>query len=210
MCCFKPDNDPRNWIIPANNDDGPLVITDDIEEFAKSPIISNRHITYNILDKNGKEILPKRVRKIWYYTEGYYIIEDNNEDDIMQPGGFFYSKDYKESYNVVTTDGVLVSKEWFEERITPSANGYVKIRRNNKQNLMDMTGRFIINEDVDFISYFNGRFAYFRRNNNLYKAYKNGFEVKCIFLNVIIKHRTLRRFFSKSIQKLTQLHLIAE
>ena len=36
----------------------------------------DRHITYNILNENGENILPNSVRSIKYNKQGYYIVED--------------------------------------------------------------------------------------------------------------------------------------
>ena len=69
------------------NEDGtcikdPLTLTAEgslsiVHEYPKH---SHGHILYNLLNSEGEKILSKDVRHITYHTEGYYYIEDNNED----------------------------------------------------------------------------------------------------------------------------------
>ena len=154
----------------------PLMRTDNIEELAKSETISNKHTTYNLLNKNGRPILSRWVRKITYYPkQKYYLIEDNNEDDMPLINGGFYAKDYWEKSNIVTSTGSLLSKEWFDN-VGEFINGYFHVVRNKKQNLMDMSGRFLLGNDADYVSDYNGMFALCCRNNVIYKVNSDGNE----------------------------------
>lgn len=138
----------------------------------------DRHITYNILNENGENILPNSVRSIKYNKQGYYIVEDNNEDDLVVKYRCIPVEKYWSKYNIVTNDGVLLSEEWFDD-ITPSLNGYVSVKRNGKRNLMDLLGRLYFNTDAECISFFNGDYAYCYRDGIIYKAYPNGKEIEC-------------------------------
>lgn len=87
------------------------------------------HALYNLLDKNGHKLLPKGIRKITYYPEGFYLLDDNNEDALINQGdvkGGFSAKDYVRKMNVMREDGSLLDEIWFEEVIP--ALGYFRVR----------------------------------------------------------------------------------
>lgn len=75
----------------------------------------NWHALYNLIDSKGNCILSKGVRKITYFSSlGYYLIEDNNEDELINRGdvkGGFRVKDFQEWYYVVTDDGQMDNSE---------------------------------------------------------------------------------------------------
>ena len=77
----------------------------------------NWHTLYNLLDRNGKKLLPKGIRKIKYYGD-FYLLEDNNEDELINSeevkGGFNAAK-YRSHMNVMLTDGTLLFDEWFKK-----------------------------------------------------------------------------------------------
>jgi hypothetical protein len=89
----------------------------------------NWHTLENLLDKNGKKLLPKGIRKITYYQDGYYLLEDNNEDELINrgdvPGGFL-SQDYVSCMNVMRNDGTLLFDEWVD-KIIPDI-GFFNVR----------------------------------------------------------------------------------
>lgn len=154
----------------------PFMRTDNIEELAKSETISNKHTTYNLLDKHGRPILSKCVRKITYYPKyQYYLIEDNNEDDLPLINGGFNANDYWEKSNIVTCKGSLLYEEWFDN-VGEFVNGYYHVIRNRKQNLVNLSGRFLLENDADYVSDYNGTFALCCRNNAIYKVNLNGDE----------------------------------
>lgn len=156
----------------------PLRIVDDIDKVVNSNEISHKHILYNVLDKNGKEILSKWVRKITYVASlDIYLIEDNNVDELLEKNDYsgIIVNEYFKRCNVITKEGVLLSKEWFDD-VVISTNGYLKVIRNGKQNLIDLKGNFLLNSDADFVANYNGEFAYCCRNGLLCKAFSNGRE----------------------------------
>jgi len=159
----------------------PLRIIDNIKKLYESNQIANNHILYNLLDKNGKEILPKWVRKITYIISyNIFIVEDNNEDEVVNKYGCI-NKEYWEKYNVIDTEGKFLTEEWFEN-ITPSTGGYLHIERNGKYNLIDLQGHFLLKSDSDFVSdYFDG-YAYCLRDGILLKVFSDGKEklIKCL------------------------------
>lgn len=100
------------------------------------------HTLYNLLDSEGNKILPKGVRHVKYFEEGYYLLEDNNEDELINRGdvkGGFSAKDYIERANILFDDGHLLSQECFD-RIIPSITGYFKIQKDGHKNYIDYSG----------------------------------------------------------------------
>lgn len=99
------------------------------------PQFSTSHLTFNLKDKDGKMMLDRNVRKITYYEEGYYLLEDDNEDDLLRKyagRGSFPGNEYVSSMNVMDNKGVLLSDKfevnhkWFNE-VIPDL-GFVKVR----------------------------------------------------------------------------------
>lgn len=181
----------------------PLKIVDDIDKFIDSMEISHKHILYNILDKNSKEILSKWVRNITYVISlNIYLIEDNNEDELLEKNNYsgININEYCKRCNVITSAGELLSEEWFDDIIV-STNGYLKVKKNGKQNLIDLDGRLLLNSDADFVSNYNGEFAYCCRNGILYKAFPGGREEEYKHLEVCnkelfeIRHKEYNRMF---------------
>lgn len=97
--------------------DGPLkIICDPISH-------GNWHALYNLVDSNGKKILPKGIRTIRFYGD-YYLLEDNNEDELINSGevkGGFNASKYSSQMNVMLNDGTILFREWFN-RIDPLGN----------------------------------------------------------------------------------------
>lgn len=125
------DNCPREFVpykgYKKIQEDGTFV-DDDLITTPEGPFMivpdpishGNWHTLYNLVDKEGNKILPKGIRKITYYEEGYYLLEDNNEDELINRGdvkGGFRAKDYHEYMNVMRTDGTLLSTDWFTKVI---------------------------------------------------------------------------------------------
>ena len=166
----------------------PLQIIDDIEKHSEPTQITNNHILYNILDKNGNEILSEWVRNISYInSHEIYLIEDNNEDDLINKYGYL-NNDNRKKYNVVTKDGVLLSSEWFEE-ITPSNGGYLRIKRRGKYNLFDQHGHFLLKDDAEFVSDYLCDYAYCCREGILSIVFPDGSEEAIRVLDVYDESR---------------------
>ena len=74
----------------------------------------NWHTLYNLMDSNGKKLLPKGIRSIKYYGD-FYLLEDNNEDELINSrdvkGGFSAAK-YCSLMNVMRIDGTLLLEDW--------------------------------------------------------------------------------------------------
>lgn len=103
----------RDELTYEDGDEGPYKIIDNIEAFYRGT--THGHVLYNLIDSTGKTILSKWVRNITYYSSlGYYLIEDNNEDELINRGdvkGGFRSSDYHEWYFVVTEEGNIENSE---------------------------------------------------------------------------------------------------
>lgn len=119
------------------NDTGPLEIIPD-------PLgHGNYHTLNNILKSSGGKVLQKGVRNITYFSEGYYLVEDDNGDELINRFGCIPVADYRNRANVVSNNGIILSDEWFD-RVYPLVNGYFLVKRNGKRNLMDMNGNFLL------------------------------------------------------------------
>lgn len=141
----------------------------------------NFHSLCNIENKAGEKILSKGVRSIEYNRQGYYVIEDNNEDELFNQYGCIPVKDYVEKWNVVNSHGKLLSKVWFD-RVFPLTNNFIRIIRDGKENLIDLNGHFLLNFDVDYISDYNGEYVFFILKGILFKVLTNGKKekIKCL------------------------------
>lgn len=83
----------------------------------------NWHTLYNLRDNKGEKLLSKGIRTIKYYGD-FYLLEDNNEDELIHSGevkGGFNAENYRSHMNVMLTDGTLLFDEWFK-KIEPLGN----------------------------------------------------------------------------------------
>lgn len=147
---------------------GPLRIIPD-------PLSHGRwHTLDNILNLEGEKILPRGVRYVKYYRDGYYLLKDNNEDELINRGdvkGGFKASDYIERFNIVLENGRLLSNEWFDD-ISPAVMGYFKIIQNGKENFIDFNGnKFSLN--VPNLTCFDGKNGYYFSGSSLYKVTKD-------------------------------------
>lgn len=151
----------------TKNADGPLKITSYL------PASGNWHLLFNLLDKEGNNILSKGVRHITYHKEGFYILEDNNEDELVNRGdvkGGFHAKDYIEKANIVFEDGRLLSDEWYD-KIVSHLSGYFKVIQNGQVKFIDYNGEQFLPNITNLIC-FNGSEIYYCQENFLFKANK--------------------------------------
>lgn len=139
---FFPDNLPREFVLYKGwqvvQKDGTQVPDERcIDQEGPFKIIvdplghGNWHTLYNLLDKNGKKLLPKGIRKITYYQDCYYLLEDNNEDELINRGdmpGDFLAKDYVSCMNVMRNDGTLLFDEWVDKIIPDIGFFYVRFK----------------------------------------------------------------------------------
>ena len=149
---------------------GPLEIVLD------QPSHGNYHALDNILNREGQKILQKGVRHITHHQDGFYILKDDNEDELINRGdvrGGFRAADYIRRCNVVTDDGILISDEWFDD-IIPCQDGYFIVTRNRKKNLMDIKGNLLLSGDVDAISEFIDGSALFLKDGEVSRVFKDG------------------------------------
>lgn len=125
--------------------DGPFeIITDSISR-GKLPTL------YNLLDKNGNKILSKGIRKIRYFQDGFYLLEDNNENELIHRGdvkGGFLAKDYVSKMNVMREDGTLLDEEWFDE-VIPDV-GFFRVRYNYNWYWVKLSGEIFQRHTLKF------------------------------------------------------------
>ncbi|MCR5714822.1 MAG: hypothetical protein K6F98_07865 [Bacteroidales bacterium] len=135
--------------VHTREDQGPLtIITDPISH-------GNWHTLYNLIGKDRKKILVKGVRSIEYFRDGYYLLRDNNEDELINRGDVercFCACDYEERANIVFDDGRLLSREWYDE-IKPAVNGFFLVIRDGKRNLASFNGDLLLDQFENGLTY---------------------------------------------------------
>lgn len=148
----------------TREDSGPLtIIADPISH-------GNWHSLYNILGKDGKKILGKGVRSIKHFRDGYYLLEDNNEDELINRGdvkGGFLASDYVERFNVVFDNGSFLSYEWYD-RVSPAVNGFFLVSQNGKENLVDFNGKSLLDQNESGLTQFFDNHAFSCNEGVLY------------------------------------------
>ena len=131
----------------------------------------NWHTLYNIQGKDGKKILSKGVRSIKYFRDGYYLLEDNNEDELINRGdvkGGFLASDYVERFNVVFDNGTMLSDEWYD-KLSPAVNGFFLVSMNGKENLIDFNGKCLLDHYESGLTHFFDGHAFSCREGVLYR-----------------------------------------
>ena len=103
------------------------------------------HGRYNLIGLNGEKILPKGVRCIKYYSEGYYIVEDNNEDELINSTKreYFSASDIVKKMNIISERGEILSDVWFDD-VQNMVNGYFLVSKDGKANLIDINGNMFL------------------------------------------------------------------
>ncbi|MBR1894501.1 MAG: hypothetical protein IJ823_04515 [Bacteroidales bacterium] len=163
---FIVDADGDVKVDPFTHEDlGPLkVIPDPLSH-------GNWHTLYNILGKDGKKVLGKGVRSIKHFRDGYYLIKDNNEDELINrrdvKSGFLASE-YVERFNVVFDNGSILSDEWYDS-VSPAVNGYFLVSLDGKENLVDFNGKCMLNQYESGLTHFFDNHAYFYREGVLFR-----------------------------------------
>lgn len=157
-------------------DEGPLrIICDTLSH-------GNYHRLDNLIDSTGRKILAKGVRKIKYDKQGFYIVEDNNEDELIDCYQCIPNDKYEEKHCIVLNNGTILANQWFDD-IMVLPNGYVKVFKDGKENLLSLSGEFLLNSYVDYITMFYGDYVYYINDGVLYKANINGEHTKIRVLN---------------------------
>ena len=105
----------------------------------------NYHTLENLIGLNGEKILPKGVRHIRYYPEGYYIVEDDNEDELINSSkrGDFSASDIVKKMNIISERGEILSDLWFDD-VQRMVNGYFLVSRDGEANLIDINGNMFL------------------------------------------------------------------
>lgn len=136
------------------------------------------HTLDNILKPEGEKILPRGVRYVKYYRDGFYLLKDNNEVELIDRGdvkGGFKASDYIERFNIVFGNGRLLSDEWFDF-ISQAISGYFKIIQKGMENFIDFNGK-PFSPNVQYLNCFDGKNGYYFSGSFLYKVTKDD-EVK--------------------------------
>ena len=130
------------------------------------------HALSNLLDPTGDKIFDKGVRSIKYTQHGYYIVEDNNEDELLNKYGYL-NNEYQQEQCIVLPNGKILSNQWYD-KVFPLPNNYIKVEKGNKENLLNLNGDLYLEEYVDYVTYFNGDYIYYLHNGVLYRKHKDG------------------------------------
>ena len=157
-------------------DEGPLRIICDTLSYG------NYHSLYNLIDSTGRKILDKGVRAVRYDKQGFYVVEDNNEDELINRYHCIPGDKFEEKRCIVLNNGTILTKQWFDD-IMVLPNGYIKVFKDNKENLLSLNGEFYLNSYVDFITVFYGDYVYYINDGVIYKANKIGEHIKIKELN---------------------------
>ena len=193
--CFEPykglsivslNGSPKKFHV----DEGPLrIICDTLSH-------GNYHHLDNLMDSTGRKILDKGVRTIKYDKQGFYVVEDNNEDELINRYHCIPGDKYEERHCIVLNNGTILANQWFDE-IMVLPHGYFKVFKENKENLLNLNGEFYLHSYVDFITVFYGDYAYYINDGVLYKANKSGEHMKIKMLNTL---PVKREIYSKTIK----------
>ncbi len=130
----------------TRDDPGPLTI------IADSISHGNWHTLYNLIGKAGKKILVKGVRSIKHFREGYYLLRDNNEDELINRGdvkGGFRAYDYEERANIVFDDGRLLSNEWYDDVRYSGVIGQFLIKKGARWTILDTSENKLIESSFE-------------------------------------------------------------
>ena len=138
----------------------------------------NWHTTENLQDQYGTMLLPKGVRKITWYDAGHYIIEDNNEDELINKYGYISTKEYHESFQIADKNGRLLVDDSFDELLVFSKNGFL-VRKNGKYNVLLLSGHYILDHFVDAICSYYKNDIFFVDEGVLYSSSLSGKIKKC-------------------------------
>ena len=166
------------------NEDGtcikdPLTLTAEgsLSIVHECPKHSHGHILYNLLNSEGEKILSKDVRFITYHPEGYYLIKDNNEDELIARGdvrGGFRACDYIEEYNVVFENGNILSTEWFDHIVAFDYQCFVA-KKGCRSLLINSSGDVLLDISTNK-AYWTESSAYNTEGDKLYKHSNQGQE----------------------------------
>ena len=181
--CFEPykglsieslNGSPKKFHV----DEGPLrIICDTLSH-------GNYHHLDNLMDSTGRKILDKGVRTIKYDKQGFYVVEDNNEDELINRYHCIPGDKYEERHCIVLNNGTILANQWFDD-IMVLPHGYFKVFKENKENLLNLNGEFYLHSYVDFITVFYGDYAYYINDGVLYKANISGEHIKIKMLNTL-------------------------
>jgi len=190
-CHFK-DNKPRRFI-PYNGwiNDSEESIEGGIEREEGDisiesilPTMPHEHWKYNLKNRAGELLLQKNVRKIEWNEAGYYIVYDDNEDELNAKYlTSFPSNEFHHKYWIVDKDGKRLSEFSFQNA-KPFPNATICVECSHKYNILDLNGNFLFCQPVDCIFGFYGGLIFFVNEGVLYRSTINGKIEKCRELRV--------------------------
>lgn len=126
----------------------------------------NWHTLDNLLDNDGNKLLPKGIRSITYFNDGFYLLEDNNEDELLNKYKCIPLSEYRSCMNVMRKDGTLLSEEWFGE-VRPCLRGIFHVCDERRcWYFIELSG-----EIFDYDLYHIGFGCIIKPNNNTYAVY---------------------------------------
>lgn len=131
------------------NEDGELApdpfFAEPVEPFKQIPdplSHGNWHTLTNLINEDGAKLLPRGVREVTFFADGYYLLYDDNEDELVNRGdvkGGFLAKDFRSRMNVLRSDGTLMSDDWFDD-VSPLGNRLFIVTRGDDETIVDLDG----------------------------------------------------------------------
>lgn len=137
------------------------------------PQMPHEHWKYNLKRPDGTFVLDKKVRKITWDENGYFLIYDDNEDELIgKYKSYFPSNEYHHEYKLADKNGNLISEIGFQS-IVPYYNLLFRVEYENKFNVMDLSGRYLLSDFVDLVFGITGGYLYYANKGILYRV-ENG------------------------------------
>lgn len=165
------------FIIDADGDTHKLMSVEEmgpLKIVAEFPKHANCHTLFNLLDLAGNKIFDSDVRHIEFAKYGCcYVVEDNNEDDLINKYGCIKCDEYWEKQCVVLPNGKILTNKWYD-KVSILPNNCVKVWKGDKENILNIDGTMYLEKFADYVTYFNGDYVCYIENNMIYKQYKDG------------------------------------
>lgn len=192
--CYFKDNKPRQFIpYKSYITDSGEVLESGIEREERDISIESifptphEHWKYNLKNKEGELLLPKNVRKIEWNEAGYYIVYDDNEDELhARYRGPLPLSEFHYEYWIVDKEGKFLSELSFQDA-KPYPNSTIRVEYSYKYNILNLNGDFLFFQPVDCIFGFYGGLIFFVNEGVLYRSTINGKIEMCRELRVFNK-----------------------
>lgn len=169
------------------DNEGPLHIV--VEKLSHG----NHHTLYNLTNGNGEKLLSKGIRSITYFEDGFYLLEDDNEDVLIDEYGFIPISEYKSSMNVMKEDGMLLSDIWFL-KVIPDIGFFRVCDQNKRWYFIKLTGEVFVEK------------KYHLKFECFIKELNRGYAIFNSFYDKILEEHSSIMWASKDLWEINLLH----